>query len=63
MKSSENPKFLICIGWLSNHFTTSLAYKEGNLLWQEKLNICKIPGGPKKVLIFDPYYNGIRVKY
>jgi hypothetical protein len=22
-----------------------------------------IPGGPKKVSIFDPYYNGIRVKY
>jgi hypothetical protein len=22
-----------------------------------------IPGGPKKVSIFDPYYNGIGVKY
>jgi hypothetical protein len=22
-----------------------------------------IPGGPKKMSIFDPYYNGIRVKY
>jgi hypothetical protein len=65
MNKKSNIEILLAIyGVLGSYWLVLMAscekfrtFKFFHCFWLE------IPGGPKKVSIFDPYYNGIRVKY